>query len=81
MLEQAVPVECGERTSFRASTLRRIIATGGAVVAHALDVFAAYHVGLAGHLTAVSVLRYAQRLLDRIAQAGALCALLAFRSM
>ncbi len=60
VLEEEVPVEGGEGAGGGAGALGGIEAAAGAVVAHALDVFACGDVGFAGHEAAVGVLGHAE---------------------
>ncbi len=60
VLEEEVPVESGEGAGGRAGALGGIEAAAGAVIAHALDVFAGGNVGFAGHEAAIGVLGHAE---------------------
>ena len=66
---KTVPCEACRGTGARA--LPRVVSAAGAMIAHALDVLAGRHVGLARHQSTIRVLAHAERVrqldpLDRI---------------
>jgi hypothetical protein len=58
---QVIPIQSGERASGVARGFGGVETAAFAVVAHAVDVFATGHIGLAGHQAAVGKLAHAQR--------------------
>ena len=60
MCVQVIPIQGGKRAGFVAGRFCGVEFAAFAMVAHSVDVFAAGHIGFAGHQAAIGKLTHAQ---------------------